>query len=124
MLMQVAIERIDSQINLTTPIEHVEGFACPGENLLRLISGKWKPQLIGLASRQPVRFNTLLRQLPGSNKQSLSVALKELEEANILSKSVISEKPLHIEYSLTERGRSLLSIFRLASRISHDDQAS
>jgi DNA-binding HxlR family transcriptional regulator len=124
MLMEVTTERIDSQINLTTPVKHEEGFACPGEDLLKLISGKWKPQLIGLASRQPVRFNKLLRQLPGSNKQSLSVALKELEEANILAKSIISEKPLHIEYSLTERGKSMISIFRLASTISRDDQAS
>lgn len=64
-----------------------------------------------MATSAPLRFNALLRQLKGSNKQSLSVALRELEEAGILRKEVIRLKPLNIEYTLTERGRSLIPIF-------------
>ncbi len=85
--------------------------ACPAQALLKLLSGKWKPQLFKLATLSPLRFNTLLRQLEGSNKQSLSVALKELEEAGILQKSVLKLKPLHIEYYLTEKGKALLPVF-------------
>jgi DNA-binding HxlR family transcriptional regulator len=122
MAIQLTLERIDSQKNLTTTSTTNEDqcFTCPGEDVLKLITGKWKPQIMGLASRQPVRFNRLLRQLPGSNKQSVAAALKDLEEANVLSKTIVTEKPLHIEYSLTPRGKSMLSIFRLASTISHD----
>lgn len=90
---------------------------CPGEPLLRLLSGKWKSQIIRVAMNGSIRFNSLLRQLPGSNKQAIAVALRELEEAQVLKKAVIHEKPLHIEYSLTERGRSMILIFRLASNI-------
>jgi DNA-binding HxlR family transcriptional regulator len=79
--------------------------------LLKVLSGKWKSQLFNLATLSPLRFNTSLRQLAGSNKQSLSVALKELEEAGILQKSVIRFRPLHIEYHLTEKGRALTPIF-------------
>lgn len=85
---------------------------CPVQGLLKMLSGKWKPEIFRLAQQGPLRFNTLLKQLEGSNKQSLSVALKELEENGLLDRSVITEKPLHVEYSLSEKGRSLLDIFK------------
>ena len=93
---------------------------CPGEPLLKLLSSKWKPQIIRVAVNGSIRFNSLLRQLPGSNKQAIALALRELEEAEVLRKVVIQERPLHIEYSLTERGKSMLSIFKLASNIEID----
>jgi DNA-binding HxlR family transcriptional regulator len=88
---------------------------CPAGDVLKLLSGKWKPEILRLACHGLIRFNSLLRKIPGSNKQSLSVALRELEEGNILFKKVISEKPLHIEYSLTERGKLLMPIFTIAA---------
>jgi DNA-binding HxlR family transcriptional regulator len=94
---------------------HDLSIECPAGDVLKSLSGKWKPEILRLACLESIRFNSLLRKIPGSNKQSLSVALKELEEANILFKKVISEKPLHIEYSLTERGKLLMPIFQLAA---------
>lgn len=85
---------------------------CPAEGLLKMISGKWKPQIFKLAVEGPVRFNALLRLLQGSNKQSVSVALKELEDIGLLQKIRVSEKPLHIEYYLTEKGKSLVPVFK------------
>ena len=85
--------------------------SCPAAGLLKLLSGKWKPQIFRLAVEGPVRFNNLLRKLPNSNKQSVSVALKELEEAALLIRTTITEKPLHVEYTLSERGRALIPIF-------------
>lgn len=85
---------------------------CPAENLLKLLSGKWKPQIFRIAQRGPLRFSALLKQLPGSNKQSIAVALKEFEEHEILRKVIIKEKPLHIEYSLTDKGKSYIPIFQ------------
>lgn len=86
--------------------------SCPAEGLLKALAGKWKPQIFRLAAENPVRFSSLLRQLPGSSKQSLSVALKELEKEGLLEKNVIRLKPLHIEYVFSEKGRSLIPIFR------------
>lgn len=85
---------------------------CPAEGLLKSLAGKWKPQIYKLAAEAPVRFNNLLRQLPGSNKQSVAVALKELEETGLLVKTTIQLKPLHIEYTLSEKGKSLIPIFK------------
>ena len=49
---------------------------CPAEETLKAVSGKWKPMILRLAVEGPLRFNTLLKQLPGSNKESVSHALK------------------------------------------------
>lgn len=85
---------------------------CPAEGLLKMLSGKWKPQIFKLATAGPVRFNALLRQLEGSSKQSLTVALRELEEQHLLDRKVVREKPLHVEYRLSARGESLVPVFR------------
>jgi DNA-binding HxlR family transcriptional regulator len=85
---------------------------CPAEGLLKMLSGKWKPQIFRIALDGPLRFNTLLRQIEGSNKQSIAVALKELEEQELLEKKIINLKPLHIEYNLSDKGRSLIPVFQ------------
>ncbi|MDF2188445.1 helix-turn-helix domain-containing protein [Paraflavitalea sp. CAU 1676] len=86
--------------------------SCPAEGLLKMLSGKWKPQIFRIAVEGPVRFNGLLRQLEGASKQSVAVALKELEENGLLEKVVIKLKPLHIEYNLSQKGQSLIPVFR------------
>ena len=85
---------------------------CPASRLLKQLAGKWKPQIFLQALNGPVRFNQLLRDLEGSNKQSLSTALREMEELGFLQRHIISEKPLHVEYHLSETGHQLIPIFR------------
>lgn len=85
---------------------------CPAEGLLKKMSGKWKPQIFKLALSGDVRFSELLRQLPGANKQSLSIALRELEESGLLDKTIITHKPLHISYSLSASGRAVIPLFQ------------
>ncbi|MBE8728310.1 winged helix-turn-helix transcriptional regulator [Flavobacterium hungaricum] len=85
---------------------------CPAQRLLKILSGKWKAAIFRLAVESPLRFNSLLRQIPGSNKQSLSVALRELEEEGLLEKTTVKLKPLHIEYHLTEKGKTVIPIFQ------------
>ncbi|WP_266204310.1 winged helix-turn-helix transcriptional regulator [Pontibacter kalidii] len=97
---------------MTTNNIHREEACCPATEILKQLAGKWKPEIFRLALDGPVRFNSLLRQLPGSNKQSVATALKEMEEADILVKTVVQEKPLHIEYTLSERGRAMVTVFR------------
>lgn len=83
---------------------------CPAEAMLKSLSGKWKPQILRLADEGTLRFNSIMKVLQGANKQSVSVALKELEEEGILSKTIVSQKPLHIEYSLTDKGRGVIPL--------------
>jgi DNA-binding HxlR family transcriptional regulator len=100
------------QEKMTTNNSIDNGNTCPAQELLKTLSGKWKPQIFFYAVQGPVRFSSLLRDIQGANKQTLSVALRELEEADLLIKNIVSEKPLHIAYSLSEKGHSLIPIFR------------
>ncbi|TKC08050.1 helix-turn-helix transcriptional regulator [Pedobacter polaris] len=96
---------------MTTKKEIVDKETCPAQALLKMLSGKWKPEIFRLAVKAPLRFSSLLRTIEGSNKQALAVALRELEEVNLLKKIVIRQKPLHIEYNLTTKGEALIPIF-------------
>lgn len=60
----------------------------------------------------------MLRDIEGSNKQSIAVALKELEEEGLLEKITVKLKPLHIEYHLSEKGKSLIPVFRQLEMLS------
>lgn len=91
--------------------------SCPAEALLKSLAGKWKPQVFRLAAAGPLRFNSLLRQLSGASKQSLNVALKEMEAEGLLDRTVIQAKPLHVQYTLSEKGRSLLPVFEQLERL-------
>lgn len=97
---------------MTTNISNKNNESCPAEELLRLLSGKWKPQIFRLAIEGPLRFSSLLRQIEGSNKQSIATALKELEAEGLFIKNIIKLKPLHIEYTLSERGKLMLPVFQ------------
>lgn len=97
---------------MTPPKNEENQPSCPAEGLLKMLSGKWKPQIFRLALQAPLRFNSLLRQLPGSNKQSVAVALREMEQDELLEKLVVQLKPLHIEYTLSEKGKRFAGIFQ------------
>jgi len=92
--------------------EDVGSDTCTVQELLKLMSGKWKPEIFHLASMGSVRFSSLLRQLDGASKQAVASVLREFEASGILAKDIVQEKPLHIEYRLTERGKSLVPIFQ------------
>ena len=102
---------------MTTQKEITDNETCPAQALLKLLSGKWKPEIFRLAVETPLRFSSLLRQIEGSNKQTLSVALKELEEVGLLEKIVVQQKPLHIEHVLTEKGKALIPVFKQLENI-------
>ncbi|AQX05642.1 helix-turn-helix transcriptional regulator [Elizabethkingia meningoseptica] len=102
---------------MTTNISNKNNDACPAEEVLKLLSGKWKPQIFRLAAEGSLRFSNLLRQIEGSNKQSIATALKELEAEGLLIKNVIKLKPLHIEYTLSERGKLMLPVFQQLEKL-------
>lgn len=92
--------------------------SCPAEYLLKTVSGRWKPSIVRCAVDEPVRFSMLLRQLSGITRQSLAAALKELFTEEVLEKVVLKQKPLHIEYRLTEKGKLLADVLLQLERIS------
>ncbi len=78
---------------------------------LSLISGKYKPVILYcLMEYEPVRFNQMQRYLKRVSDKTLSRNLKELETDGLIVRTVYPRIPPRVEYSLTERGHSLVSV--------------
>jgi DNA-binding HxlR family transcriptional regulator len=80
---------------------------CPVEVTLRVIEGRWKVLVLHYLIDGTKRFNGLHRLLVGVSPRTLAKQLRELERDGILRRKVFPEIPPHVEYSLTELGRSL-----------------
>lgn len=78
---------------------------------LSLISGKYKPiVLYCLMEYEPVRFNEMRCYLGNAADKTLSQTLKELERDGLINRKMYPEMPPKVEYSLTERGHSLVKV--------------
>ena len=76
-----------------------------------LISGKHKMVILYcLMEYQPVRFNEMKRYLGKITDKTLSSNLKELEEDQLIVRKEYPQIPPKVEYSLTERGESLMNV--------------
>ena len=78
---------------------------------LSLISGKYKmPILYTLMEFGVVRFNEMKKYIGGISYKTLSATLKELEADQLIHREEYPQIPPKVEYSLTERGKSLIPI--------------
>ena len=78
---------------------------------LSLIAGKYKPIILYcLMEYEPVRFNEMQRYLGRVADKTLSRNLKELERDELIVRTVYPQIPPKVEYSLTERGHSLVAV--------------
>ncbi len=83
---------------------------CSIEKGMRLIGGKWTGSIIYHLKDGPVRFNDLTRMLGGASKKMIDQRLKELESRDMVTRTVISDRPIAVTYELTEFGQSALDI--------------
>ncbi|MEE3362058.1 MAG: helix-turn-helix domain-containing protein [Anaerovoracaceae bacterium] len=78
---------------------------------LSLINGKYKMTILyTLMEFGVVRFNEMQRYIGGISYKTLSSTLKELERDQLVHREEYPQVPPKVEYSLTERGRSLMPI--------------
>lgn len=78
---------------------------------LSLIQGKYKMVILYcLMEFQPVRFNEMRRYLGRISDKTLSQNLKELEADRLVARCEYPQIPPKVEYSLTERGESLMKV--------------
>lgn len=78
---------------------------------LSLINGKHKMVILYcLMEFEPVRFNELRRYLKNISDKTLSMNLKELEADDLIKRTEYPQVPPKVEYTLTERGKSLMEV--------------
>jgi DNA-binding HxlR family transcriptional regulator len=78
---------------------------------LSLINGKYKMTILyTLMEFGVVRFNEMQRYIGGISYKTLSSTLKELQRDQLVHREEYPQVPPKVEYSLTERGKSLMPI--------------
>ncbi|WP_441339385.1 winged helix-turn-helix transcriptional regulator [Paenibacillus sp. 7523-1] len=84
---------------------------CPLTKAQDVIAGRWKIIILShLHEHGVIRFNDLLRMIPGVSKGILTRQLRELEEDGAVHREVYKVVPPKVEYSLTEQGKQFLPV--------------
>jgi DNA-binding HxlR family transcriptional regulator len=75
---------------------------------MSILSGKWKFHILGtLIEGNKLGFMDLLREVNGIGTKMLSKELQDLEMNNLISRKVIQTKPITVEYTITNYGKTL-----------------
>ena len=84
---------------------------CPLEYGLDIFGGKWNPRIICLFEDFDVlRYGEIREKLIGVTDTILSATLKKLVANKIIHREQFNEIPQRVEYSLTEKGKSVIPI--------------
>ena len=81
--------------------------ACPVETTLTLISDKWKILIVRDLLTGTKRFSELRRSIGHISQKALTSNLRQMEADGLVHRKVYPEVPPRVEYTLTDRGRSL-----------------
>jgi len=109
-------------MDMNLPVdENIYGTECPILFAMKIIGQKWKLPIlwyISDAENQTLRYKELERKVIGITATMLTKCLRELEADNLIRRKQYETIPPTVEYSLTDRGRSLIpaleSVYRWA----------
>ncbi len=79
-------------------------YHCPVELALDVIGGKWRAVVLAHLKERPHRYGELRRKVVGISEKMFVQRLRELQDAGLVARVELGP---HVEYSLTEEGRSL-----------------
>src|SRR4051812_32526927 len=84
---------------------------CPKyHRAVELIGRRWTGAIVNVLLHGRRRFNEIATLIPDISDRMLSERLRELEGEQILTRIVVPETPVRVEYELTEKGRSLEAV--------------
>lgn len=90
-----------------------EDIRCPLEYGLAIFGGKWKSRIICvLSSKENLRYSELRNEMYNITDAVLAATLKELIADGIVNRKSYDEIPPRVEYSLTEKGISVVPILQ------------
>jgi DNA-binding HxlR family transcriptional regulator len=117
----------ETSTHLKVPVTADHRNACLGPDgtaehvirVIRMIQGRWKlPILFRLFADPTMRSSHLIRDLPGISQKMLTQHLRELETDRLIERVDFKEKPLRVEYRLSDEGRRLMPVLFEARRFS------
>ncbi|MCH3950646.1 MAG: helix-turn-helix transcriptional regulator [Acidaminococcus sp.] len=90
---------------------------CPLEYGLEIFGGKWKSRIICvLAAQKTLRYSGIRKEMCNITDAVLAATLKELITSGMVERHSYDEIPPRVEYSLTEKGKSVVPILQSICR--------
>ena len=90
-----------------------EDIRCPLEYGLTIFGGKWKSRIICvLAAKETLRYSEIRKEMFNITDAVLAATLKDLITNGIVDRRSYDEIPPRVEYSLTEKGKSVVPILQ------------
>ena len=83
---------------------------------LRLITGKWKAEIMWSLKDGKRRFGELMRGIPGITQHMLTAQLRDMERHGLVARTVYAEVPPRVEYELTPVAIGLKPVFEELNR--------
>ncbi len=80
---------------------------CTSRATMETITSRWGALTLAALADTPMRFGELRRRIGGVSEKMLSQTLKQLEAGGLLTRTVVSETPLAVEYALTDAGQQV-----------------
>jgi len=73
-----------------------------------IVGRKWHPILVYyLLTDGPLGFSALKNRVDGISSKMLSESLSDLEDADLVTRDLLNDQPVRVEYTLTDRGEAL-----------------
>jgi DNA-binding HxlR family transcriptional regulator len=86
---------------------------CPLEYGLDIFGGKWNSRIICvLAEKHTLRYSEIRKEMTDITDAVLAATLKNLISDNIVRREQYNEIPPKVEYSLTDKGKSVVPILQ------------
>lgn len=84
---------------------------CPVRNVLDRFGDKWSILVIViLGGTEKLRFNELQKEIGNISQKMLTITLRKLETDDLVKRKIYPVVPPMVEYSITERGLTLLPL--------------
>ena len=86
--------------------------ACPIEELMDMIGGRWKVFILWELIRNPRRSSELRKSIPPITQKVFTEQIRDLEESGLVKRTIYPTVPPRVEYEATELGQSLREILK------------
>jgi DNA-binding HxlR family transcriptional regulator len=90
-----------------------EGDFCPlFHHAVELIGRRWTGVVLRTMLQGASRFGDIAAGVPNLSDKMLAERLRELEAEGVITRTVVPETPVRVEYHLTQKGRALEEILK------------
>lgn len=90
---------------------------CPVVTAIDIVGGKWKIITLNYLISGTMRFKELEKAIGIVSPKMLTKVLEDLEHEGLINRVVAMQKPLKVEYSLTERGKFIKPVIESLEKL-------